>query len=696
MEFNLTNKEIYERDIASQKLFQNIKPLFGIDRKNCIIYYRYPLYQSENLFVPSIVVLDREYGIFVFKALSAALSQEDLKETSLDIEEYIYNLQKEVDHPRRNLRGKIKINHFIYFPFLTSETEFANVLFGDIKSDFLSSFEKNNLTEEEWVVLLNIIQKLDPLSKNKNIKIDSPPQNLNEAILLNDQKICVFDGDQEKSALMETKGGMQIRGLAGTGKTIILAWKAAYLHYCYPDKKILYTFYTKGLYGLIKRLIIKFYKKYSESFEEPNWENLKILHAWGGKEKEGVYYNACLSQEITPEGYNDYKSESQPFEKACEKILDKSINAVYDYILVDEAQDLPPSYFRLLAKLIKGDKAITIAYDALQSLEDIQMPNFSELFGKVGDVPLIPLAQENDFILRKSYRSPMEVLHTAIALGFGIYSKQGFTQMIEHEIDWKAIGYELQSGELINEKPVELKRPSENSPNNIGELYPKIPPLKVESFLNKEEEINFIVENITNLINIEKVNPQDIFVINLPGKNVQKEFMLIQTKLYSKGINSKIPGIFDEADDFGTKDNVTLSTAMRSKGNEAPIVFVMGLEKIITSDAVWQRINRSFTFVSMTRAKGWCFLTSSGEHAKDFLEEYSKISRDFPHLKFIYPSKVQMENIHRINYITKDEKSKREYFEDIEAINRLLETGNTYFPQELLNKLKDKLDRKIR
>ena len=76
--------------------------------------------------------------------------------------------------------------------------------------------------------------------------------------------------------------------MAGSGKTVVLAMKAAQLHINNPEEKILYTFYTKSLYDQVKRLITRFYRMTQD--HDPNWENLHILHAWGGINQPGVYY----------------------------------------------------------------------------------------------------------------------------------------------------------------------------------------------------------------------------------------------------------------------------------------------------------------------------------------------------------------------------------------------------------------------
>lgn len=46
----------------------------------------------------------------------------------------------------------------------------------------------------------------------------------------------------KKAAFEIPEGPQRIRGLAGSGKTIVLALKAAYLHTQYPDMKIAVTF----------------------------------------------------------------------------------------------------------------------------------------------------------------------------------------------------------------------------------------------------------------------------------------------------------------------------------------------------------------------------------------------------------------------------------------------------------------------
>ena len=68
----------------------------------------------------------------------------------------------------------------------------------------------------------------------------------------------------------------------------MLALKASYLHTLNPDWKIAVTFYTRSLYQQFEDLIRKF--TYEFKNDEPDWDHLQILHAWGSSgERDGVY-----------------------------------------------------------------------------------------------------------------------------------------------------------------------------------------------------------------------------------------------------------------------------------------------------------------------------------------------------------------------------------------------------------------------
>ena len=82
---------------------------------------------------------------------------------------------------------------------------------------------------------------MKPKKKRKNVT----KTNSKGAIIKQIEKeIANLDEWQKKAAFEIPEGPQRIRGLAGSGKTVVLALKAAYLHSQHPEWTIAITFYT--------------------------------------------------------------------------------------------------------------------------------------------------------------------------------------------------------------------------------------------------------------------------------------------------------------------------------------------------------------------------------------------------------------------------------------------------------------------
>ena len=62
-------------------------------------------------------------------------------------------------------------------------------------------------------------------------------------------------------------------------------------------------------------------------------------------------------------------------------VIGEDYEPEYDVMLIDEAQDLPSSFFRLVYANVKSPKRIIWAYDELQNLSTVKMPSLEEMFG---------------------------------------------------------------------------------------------------------------------------------------------------------------------------------------------------------------------------------------------------------------------------------------------------------------------------
>jgi superfamily I DNA and RNA helicase len=315
--------------------------------------------------------------------------------------------------------------------------------------DGLASFLKNNtceLSDDEWRIARSVLQAATPINVASG-PAPSKADTIGKAVRILEKGIALLDEEQQKVAVQIPPGPQRIRGLAGTGKTVLLAMRASNIHQHFPDKRILFTFHTQSLYNQATKLITRFYRFHSD--QDPDWDKIHVRHSWGGKGRRGVYSDLCKRQGVPAKDFTTAKAENPdfPLQACCAHALQTVIEPQYDYILVDEAQDFPKEFFEVLFNLSFQPHAIYWAYDEMQSLNSVQIPSTEELFGtnKGGqprvslDGPDYPGGMEKDFVLYKSYRCPHKVLMLAHALGLGLHNPRGPVQMLADEGSWRSI-----------------------------------------------------------------------------------------------------------------------------------------------------------------------------------------------------------------------------------------------------------------
>jgi superfamily I DNA and RNA helicase len=417
---------------------------------------------------------------------------------------------------------------------------------------------KSILDREKWAesnhrtyeVALSAIQSISTIRSSKAKRVTNDEQSRGAKLKRLEDSIATLDNRQGKAVLETVEGVQRIRGLAGSGKTIVLALKAAYLHAQHPDWRIAVTFNTRSLKGQFRRLINNF--SVEQAGEEPDWDQLRILNAWGapgGAERDGIYHEFCKSHGIE---YFDLRAAKQiavsghEFAKVCEKALGemREKKPLYDAILVDEAQDFPPAFLRICYEALSDKKRLVYAYDELQNLSNDSMPPPEDLFGKNADgSPRVsfrgnaPSAPQQDIILSKCYRNSRPVLVTAHALGFGIYREplrkglSGLVQMFDHPNLWEEIGYRLRAGELREGEYVDLYRPEETSPVFLENHSPVEDLISFHKFENEDEQAEWVSSAIRSNLEDEELRHDDIVVINPdpPQKKLGDPFMTAST-----------------------------------------------------------------------------------------------------------------------------------------------------------------------
>lgn len=492
-------------------------------------------------------------------------------------------------------------------------------------------------------------------SKSSTIE-EQPLKTVNDYIQRSLRTTFKQDDAQRLASLQLPPGPQRIRGLAGTGKTIVLCLKAAISHKRFEDFKILYLFNTQSLYQNVQNLISKYYTM--EAKRAPDFEGkVQVLHAWGGRQKPGLYSSLCQKYGLLPLTWQDVRGNKDALAFIYKDLLKKvgsSIEPEYDLVLIDEAQDFPKEVFEVAFKLAKRsgvEKRIIWAYDEFQSLRDTEIKGPSELFGidkdgapnlpdsilsgkYAGDIP-------KDFVLPNCYRTPRPVLMTAHGVAMGLYSERP-TEMFYYAADWQAIGYrvnEPQSLMIEAGNQVEIERPDENSRNLLEGLLKEnnqrpLNLVQVKECTGDSDQLEFMAQKIVKLINEDGVAAEEIIVINLKSGASKESMQSVQRVLTQAGVRSVLPGYVESADVFKPKGFVTLTTPFRAKGNEANIVFVINAQRV--ADDFTLRMRNAF-FVAVTRSRGWCYISGFGGSMNKLVAEINGIKENFPKFQFKCP-----------------------------------------------------------
>jgi superfamily I DNA and RNA helicase len=469
--------------------------------------------------------------------------------------------------------------------------------------------------EKKYIDIIDsLLDGSDVFKKSKKKKIPEEPKTINDFIKKSLDHTFKLDHTQRQIALQIPPGPQRIRGLAGTGKTIILCMKAA-LALKSPEKfKILFAFNTQSMYNQVKQAITEYY--FYETKSMPDWNNIDVLHAWGGAGKDGVYYKTAIACGIKPLNFMNVRNQENPLEAIFADLLTQArgkITPIYDIALIDEAQDFSNSFFETIYHLTKPDKhdpkvkKIIWAYDEFQSLTDLKIKEPESLFGtNESGTPNMPNSVldgmykgdiKKDFVLPNSYRNPRINLMVAHGLALGVYSQHGKIPM-ENKIDWEARGYKIHSPKkekFVEGDNIKVERLEEHSKNNLEQLL-KIAGKDEKRLIqfsqsnNPKDQLDNVIQKIEWLITKQEVEPEEIVVINLDNKNSKNEFSYIRQQLDILGIKSIMPGYIEGTDAFKEKGYVTLTTTFRSKGNEANIVFIINSQKVI-SDSTFRMRN---------------------------------------------------------------------------------------------------------
>ncbi|WP_316204719.1 DEAD/DEAH box helicase [Bradyrhizobium sp. SZCCHNS3004] len=637
------------------------------------LYLGYPVLSTADakVFVDALLV-SRSHGLIAFDLSShvdAHPSDEqiaNITERQNQIYASIYNKLNTHRDLRKGRNLGVTINVLTCHPSLEQVIQEDDVVI--CPPDELSRVLENFGPIQDGLLrpLNSAVQRvstLRPLKRRENVtKVGSRGDILKRI----EKEIANLDQWQNRGAIEYANGPQRIRGLAGSGKTVVLALKAAYLHARHPEWKIAVTFQSRSLYQQFRDLIRRF--MFDQIEDEPDWSNLLVMHAWGSNRDQGIYSSICNLYDVNSLDWRtaDSKYGRRAFEGACDElntvIEERGPKKLFDAVLIDEAQDFPTSFFRVIYNVVPSPHRIMWAYDDLQNLGDYEMRSEHELFGlDSAGRPLVTLRNEadrpkEDIVLPVCYRNTPWTLATAHALGFGLYRPQGLVQMFEEPSIWPRIGYEVVKGRLQLGQPISVRRSPESYPSYFVELLNPDDAIMCEAFDSAEAQYASLADAIWVNLHEDELDATDILVVLPSAYTSRKTGASVMAALAARKINAHLVGVTTSRDELFFPNSVAVTHIFRAKGNEAPMVYIVNAEFCQVGFELSRK--RNILFTGITRSRCWVRLLGVGPLMKALKDEVEQVRKHQFDLEFKYPTEEELKQLARVHRDMTDQERK--------------------------------------
>jgi len=686
--------------MGEQQVWNAVKSAFA--ERECLAYWRYPIFSQvgSSRKEPDILIIDRELGLIIIEVKSITIDQivgisghrwqlKNFYTNSINpyeqAENQLFALLGYCDR-EPTLRRQISGRALVALPLIASvqwqQTNWHQLpscpplIFQDdfnlfSKIDQTSPVIKGkSINDEQWQLLLAVIGG-NPVYRQPKTTIEPSPNSRGSILVTARNWLAEIDWQQECIGKQIPPGPQRIRGIAGSGKTVLLCQKAACMHLKYPDWHIALVFFSRSLYEPMVRQLDKWLRRFSSNEVSYDAQNpkLQVLHAWGAKERPGLYSLLCEAAGVKRLTLfnTERKQPQEALAEVCSQLLQAvSIPQVFDAILIDEGQDLivndnlkfydkQPFYWMAYQALRPVDpqnpdqRRLIWAYDEAQSLDNLSIPTASELFGD--ELAHLVTGRYSEGIkksevMHRCYRTPSQILTVARALGMGLLRPRGMLAGITRTEDWQAIGYKVK-GRFARGQQVTLQRLNNHPVHRVAQLW-QGQVLEMEIYGDRQSELTALADNIRYNLQQDGLQPsREILVIVLGNSFEAMQLEMHAAEfLLAQGIKIFIPGTASpntlksdlenrNPNKFWHPGAVTVSRVHRAKGNEADMVYVVGLDKVAENES---KINyRNQLFVALTRTRGWVKLSGIGKYS--FYQEIQRViaSGDTFTFTFNYP-----------------------------------------------------------
>lgn len=384
----------------------------------------------------------------------------------------------------------------------------------------------------------------------------------------------VLSQEQQRLCELELDGKPRlVRGVAGSGKTVVLAhWLMQTVHRLRKEQniRIWAIFANRSLQNLISESIVTAWEQ--ETYGKPfPWNRVSLQHI------------KDLLQVVLPEVGLDMRSFGFDYDSAAHAYLSrvdlKSIEHRCDALFIDEAQDMGPNTLKLLAALTRqtnlfdsNSRSVNIFYDNAQNIYNREVPKWTDLGLDM---------RGRSSVMKESFRSTKPITEFALNVLCKLHPQMD-------NQDYK---------ELIARGLVE--RVTRNGTNWWNVRFNQIdgPKPEFRMFGSIEKEFAAIADYCRQLIQVEGVKPSDItMVYNSRFVRARLE-EIVAPFLKDLGVDLSV----QTNQSYQRSPNVILATTSASfKGYDSEVVIIPGIDFFRAQD---KGVLASSLYVAMTRAR---------------------------------------------------------------------------------------------
>lgn len=488
------------------------------------IYWR-PFFNGSH---PDMVLLNPEGGLMIYKIVdSNQNTSPESNKKQLDyyrnklIQELVPEISEEIDQNPKSFvifKTGIYLHHMESYPaqVLYEQYPYLTVAgYDDIDEDSLYlvvpgyDFRKDRFMNPEWAPKLE--------------KWLNPPYH-------RDRRTGLELTTQQKQLTLPKPGHRRLRGAAGSGKTLVLAHRAAKL--AMHNQKVLVITYNRNLWYFIKEMI----DRSPYSF---NWSNITFRHFHGFCKDLINEFSLAI-----PSRFDDIVSVLEEALKKVqeEPIMNKTLEKFkYDAILIDEGQDYSWEWYNFLSKFLNDRNELFLVCDEKQNIYGREL---SWIDGKMENVQFRGRWAELDTV----HRLPKEISQLASKFSeeFGLSS---------------TVEFDPHQTILFNDTSSFFRWENIQGKNWVNPVYEAYKTFSQEQINSKQ---NFKPSEIVILLPKNQMGTELVEFFENQGISSDHIFLTING---SKWRNKKISSISDE--------RLKISTIHQFKGWESPNVILL-------------------------------------------------------------------------------------------------------------------------